>query len=255
MNYFVHAGCWLARFWLIVLCAAPMQAAQAAPVGQGALPQSARIRYSYGPFPVELHWRTADGAYRLDLALTVLHKAIAYRSEGRLTAQGLQPQRFAEYRDHAAEPRYLAEFDWPKGTLTLGKLAERRQEVLQPGDQDLFSAAFQLAQSGGRAVPGALINGRKRYAGAVFAAPQRSRLQLGRQEIDVIVLHGRMGERTVDYWLAPRWGNLPVRMALSLPDGSYDLWANEVELDGKIVWRAEPSRKNQLPESAPSGRE
>ncbi|WP_028452261.1 DUF3108 domain-containing protein [Chitinilyticum aquatile] len=221
-------------FVLLVLSGIGASAAGKKPVQ--AFPARVEIVYRYGAMPVNMQWQTGRDAYQLDVVLQILHKTIAYRSEGRLEGKAVIPLRFGEYRDRKPEPRYQADFNWQDGVVLLGKPGEQQPAPLEAGDQDLFSAAFQLALNGGRAQTMTLLTGRKRYPGAVFVAQEKSTLRLGSKDVEVLLLHGELADRTVDYWLAPQWHNLPVRMTVNLPgDGSFDLWASEIRLDGRTV--------------------
>ncbi|MBE9610553.1 DUF3108 domain-containing protein [Chitinilyticum piscinae] len=227
------------NYRLFVLVLAPLQLVATAWAG---LPRQAEIEYRYGIMPAALRWSQAAGAYRLELQMAILHRQFTYLSQGQMSRAGLRPESFADFRDRSGAPRYRADFDWQAGTLQLGKPGEQQRAELQSGDQDLLSAAFQLAQQQATEAQFALVNGRKRYAGARFTVFPGETLTLGGRDIPVVRWHGQLEDRSVDYWLASGWSNLPVRMQVNLGEGSFDLVASEIRIDGKTVLQAPAAR-------------
>ena len=64
----------------------------------------------------------------------------------------------------------------------------------------------------------------------------QAKLRLGQKEVDAVLVRGQWDERKVDFWLAPEWNNIPVRMTMALGrDLSLDIWANEVTIEGRKV--------------------
>ena len=63
------------------------------------------------------------------------------------------------------------------------------------------------------------------------------KLRLGEREVDALLLRGDWKDRRIDFWLAPEWHNIPVRMTIALgrEDLTLDIWANEIVLDGRRV--------------------
>ena len=101
-----------------------------------------------------------------------------------------------------------------------------------------MSAALHLALMGGSQpkYEMALFSGRKRYPDVQFELKGESTIRVGTQEMTALLMRSKTEDRQVDFWLAPDWHNLPVRMAVSLgKDGTYDLTAYNITLDGKKV--------------------
>ncbi|MBE9610554.1 DUF3108 domain-containing protein [Chitinilyticum piscinae] len=202
----------------------------------GRFPRDVRVTYVWGSVPARMHWQIGQSSYRLDVEGSLGFKSRTFHSEGEITAQGIVPRQFSEYRDNKPEPKYQVDFDWQAMKVQIGEPGQRKEEALQEGDQDLFSAAFHLALVGGRAQTMSLYTGRKRYPDIHFEPAGEATLTIGRQHIDAVLLRGRWQDRRVDFWLAPQWNNLPVRMTVDIPkEGSFDLWANIIELDGQRV--------------------
>jgi len=86
-----------------------------------------------------------------------------------------------------------------------------------------------------------VYTGRRRYDDVRFKIAGEATLSLGEQKIEAVLLRGQWENRRFDFWLAPEWNNLPVRMNIVVPDkGSFDLWAQELSIDGKTVLEWNP---------------
>ncbi|HET6491639.1 MAG TPA: DUF3108 domain-containing protein [Burkholderiales bacterium] len=71
-----------------------------------------------------------------------------YLSEGRLTARGLQPEKFFMSRTRRGRTEAAqARFDWEAGTLRLGKVRDQHSAALPPAAQDIVSFMYQLGLS------------------------------------------------------------------------------------------------------------
>lgn len=97
----------------------------------------------------EHRWEFIDGHYRITaltetvgLAALLKPTSFQYESSGRLTAFGLQPERFATRRN-GAETKENAAFDWESHRVTLERDAS--QYEVRDGAQDLLSFHYQLA--------------------------------------------------------------------------------------------------------------
>ncbi|MBY0444913.1 MAG: hypothetical protein K2Q15_06865, partial [Burkholderiales bacterium] len=76
----------------------------------------------------------------------------------------------------------------------------------------------------------------KIYKDVPFEISGQASMRLGDKQIEAILLRGRFEDRTFDFWLAPQWHNMPVRMTLSLgSEGSFDIWANDIKINGEMV--------------------
>lgn len=216
-------------------------AAKAAPGAYPSLerfPQDIRITYAWGPFLARTHWRVGNGHYDFEMQGNAFGKFMRVESRGQVNQDGIRPERYIEYhRIDLAEPKYLVNFNWANKTVELGGPRDRKIEPLAEGDQDFFSAALHLALVGGDKpeYKFSLFSGRKRYQDIQFKAEGEATLRFGRRDVEAILVRGRWNERRADFWLAPQWHNLPVRMDLSLGNMGYDLWATRIEIDGQEV--------------------
>ena len=75
-------------------------------------------------------------------ALALLQKPARVVSNGRLTRQGLRPERF-EGRS-LGRGQVLAEFDWPGERLSFGRDGKTETVALPPGTQDRLSVMYQF---------------------------------------------------------------------------------------------------------------
>lgn len=201
-----------------------------------AYPKKVEISYYLSIFTAKLTWDLAPEHYSLRLATQPLGKKMLWLSEGRIEKQIVVPERFAEYRNGVETPRNVAQFDWATGLANVGAPDSAQTEPIALGDQDLLSAALQFALQPTQGKKLSLFNGRKRYPDVEFIWQAPRKLKLGEQEIDAVVVTASWDDRQVEYWLAPRWHYVPVRMIFTLgKDGVFDVSANEISIDGKTV--------------------
>ncbi|MBM3115965.1 DUF3108 domain-containing protein [Jeongeupia naejangsanensis] len=212
-----------------------------APAGLGkqakAFPKKVEITYVYGVFPVRMTWRVDQGDYRLKLAGSLFGRTRLIESVGTVGKDGVVPQRFSDYKDDKLLNE--ATFDWDAKTVTLNDKGNLKTADISPGDQDLFSAAFQFALQGAKMknFTFAMVSGRKLYPEVAFEIRGETTLRLGDQHVDVILLHGEFEDRIFDFWLAPQWNNMPVRIQLTLgkDSSSFDILANAITINGEQV--------------------
>ncbi|GHD61695.1 DUF3108 domain-containing protein [Jeongeupia chitinilytica] len=210
-----------------------------APLGKQAkaFPKNVEITYVYGVFPVKMTWQVDQGDYRLRLAGSLFGRTRVIESEGRVGKHGVVPQRFSDHKD--GKLLNEANFDWDANTVTLNDKGNLKTAEISPGDQDLFSAAFQFALQGAKMknFTFAMVSGRKLYPEVAFEIRGETTLRLGDQKVDAILLHGDFEDRSFDFWLAPQWNNMPVRIQLTLgkDNGSIDILANAITINGEQV--------------------
>ena len=139
-----------------------------------------------------------------------------YLSEGRFTARGLQPRKFFMSRTRRGRTEAAqALFDWDAGTLTFGRVPQRRTAALPAGAQDIVSFMYQLALS-----PPA--PGRVRLPitnGSRFETYDLEVLEVERIETPLGILRAlpvkqvpRPGDESVAIWLAVDYRHLPVKI-------------------------------------------
>ena len=227
---------WILGFLLIFVGALSFSAPRVVKNAPTNYPKRVEINYFLSIFNAKMTWEIAAEHYSLQLTTQPLGKKMVWLSEGRLDKNVVIPQRFAEFRNQLSQPRNVAQFDWTTGLATLGEPNSVQTEPITLGDQDLLSAALQFALQPKQSRTLALFNGRKRYPDIEFVIKDKSKLKLGNQEIETVVVTAQWENRQVEYWLAPRWHHIPVRMIFTLgKEGVFDVSANEISMDGQTV--------------------
>ncbi|MGL6040499.1 MAG: hypothetical protein ACRC01_04785, partial [Deefgea sp.] len=68
---------------------------------------------------------------------------------------------------------------------------------------------------------------------------------------NAVLMRAKWDDRQVDFWLAPEWNNLPVKMSINLgkDSGSFEVLAKEVTLDGRKVleWISPANQQQRRP--------
>lgn len=211
-------------------------------------PNELKITYVYGIIPGHMTWKMVNGHYDLQLEGSFLFSSRIFHSSGKVNKNGVTPDRFVEYRNGKPDPYYQVDFDWKMLTAEVGEPGKRKTEAISAGDQDIFSTAFHVGLIGGTKPEQtfSIFSGRRKYPDAHLMLVGEAKLRLGEKEVDALLLRGEWGDRKVDFWLAPEWNNIPVRMTIVLgKELSIDLWANEVSIEGKKVleWVKPQSRQ------------
>ncbi|SDI06810.1 DUF3108 domain-containing protein [Propionivibrio dicarboxylicus] len=186
------------------------------------MPDFGRIRYRVdrGDSGFEIgravsEWEVAEGHYTLRLhtettGIVWLFKRyrIDMESRGRLTAEGLQPERFV-IRRNGADGGETADFDWAQRTLRVGN---GEPQTLETGAQDLLSFNFHLGFMPDPRIARALTIATGRKVGIYrleAIGDEELELPLGR----VRTLHLRApGSNTTELWLAYDYLLLPVKI-------------------------------------------
>jgi hypothetical protein len=68
-----------------------------------------------------------------------------------------------------------------------------------------------------------------------FSLKGEAKLRLADAEVTTLVLGGSQDKKQFDYYLAPDWHNLPVRIYYTDGEKSYDLIATEISIEDKPV--------------------
>ncbi|QZA78328.1 DUF3108 domain-containing protein [Deefgea tanakiae] len=218
-------------------------------------PRVVEIGYYWTVFDARMTWKIEKDRYALQLKANPAGRHILYLSEGEINARnGVKPLRFADLSPGVDKaPKNEAVFDWGNDTARIGPPNNQKIEPIEPGDQDLLSAALHLAFMGSKhpSYEMALFSGRKRYPNAVFELKGEATLTLGTTKVDAVLMRAKWDDRQVDFWLAPQWNNLPVKMSINLgkDGGSFEVLAKEVSLDGRKVleWIAPRDQQQRRP--------
>ena len=201
---------------------APEAAVEPEPMTLPYLPEVGQIRYRVerGDNGFEIgratsEWEVVDGAYVLRLhtettGIVWLFKRyrIDMESQGRLTAEGLQPERFSIHRN-GVPSNEKASFDWQQMKIRVG---DGEPQALAAGAQDLLSFNFHLGFMQDPRVARTLpIATGKKYGTYRLEA-------VGDEMVDLPVgpvrtLHLRApGVNTTELWLAYDYLLLPVKI-------------------------------------------
>ncbi len=213
----------------------PEAVALAAPPGPApaplrSLPKKGRITYTLylgeDQFTVGRtvqSWEVKDGAYRLGsfsetTGIVDLFRSqrLNYLSRGRITAHGLEPDKFLMSRTRRGKTEEAqALFDWSDGTIALGKTGERRSASLPERSQDMVSFIYQLGLApphpGRIRLP--ITNGSRleTYELEVLAE-EEIETPLGTLRALPVKQVRRPDEESIDVWLATEYRYLPVRI-------------------------------------------
>jgi hypothetical protein len=148
-----------------------------------------------------------------------------YRSEGRLTAAGLQPERFsASVRRGSRSDESVAVFDWDAQRARLGRLPQQASVELPPGIQDVVSFIYQFAlfppQPGRISLPFTRGTRIDRVSFDVLPA-ETIATPLGRLRAIPVLQVREPGAESLAVWLAADYRNLPVRIRFFNRDGEF----------------------------------
>lgn len=196
----------------------------------------------------EMRWQRDGSGYSLITDVKpVIGPRLHYETVGSITAQGLRPESFKATRD--GQPREYAQFDWAGGMLAYGD-KEAKSEPLQAGAQDLHSLPVQLALRGKKMgeAPVLITNGKKVYRMALRPEGETD-FDTGKGVIRAVVVRVRQEDELTEFWLAPDFANIPVRILRADKDKRIELRANLIELDGDTVWKQPPRQPRQQNES------
>lgn len=212
-------------------------------------PDAARLEYALLSSGLqlgrgEMSWQRSGGNYRIVTTVKpLIGPTLRYEVHGELGRNGLQPQRFSASRNE--QPREYARFDWAGGVLDYGD-KEAKQAPLQPGALDWLSLAFELGLRGEQ--PGAatrqVTTGKKVYQFALQLAGETD-FEAGGGTLRAVVLRARNDKDLIEFWLAPDFANLPIRIMRVDNDKRFELRATLIEFNGAVVWTPPPQRPNK----------
>lgn len=194
-----------------------------------------------------LDWSRGDGGYRLDINATpFIGPKLRYLSEGRFKSKtGLLPDSLQAWR--GGQVKESAHFDYNAGQLRYGDQGDKLLD-LKPGAQDVFSLAFQLGLKGGElgAEPIQITTGKKVYEYPMHPSGEAD-YDTGAGKIRVIVFRAQGDGDINEFWLAPEFSNLPVRIQRIDKDKRIDLRAVRIDVNGAPQWKLppQPTRKHK----------
>jgi len=156
------------------------------------------------------------------------------RSEGRLTADGLQPERFMVRRGRR-ERVERATFDWHTLRATLTDAKGSREWSLQAGAQDQLSVVHQISflmEHGD--LPRLMVTDGRRFESARIEVVGRETVQTELGPMETVRLRSDLGRGVnVQLWLARDFGYLPARLRVRDKRGRE---AEQVLANVKVKW-------------------
>jgi len=194
------------------------------PFPADALPGDLTIRYALSSALAEgeaqYTWRREGERYEISGAARAvgffamfLEGGIDQRASGRVTAEGLRPEEFREWRPGA--PAEGLSFDWDARTLTQSRGGREQVMPIEGNTVDWLTMVFQLAHQPPRegAVELRVYNQRRLYEYRLdIVGVEEIELPIGR----VRALHLRHGPantpETVDVWLGIEQHYLPLKL-------------------------------------------
>ncbi|MBI4206667.1 MAG: DUF3108 domain-containing protein [Betaproteobacteria bacterium] len=201
-----------------------------APAPLKSLPKKGRIAYTMY-FGVDgftvgktvQSWEVGAGGYKLGsvsetTGIVELFRSQRhiYLSEGKLTARGLQPEKFFMSRTRRGQTEAAqARFDWEAGTITLGRVPAQRGAPLSADTQDIVSFMYHLALSppavGRIRLP--ITNG-SRFETFDLDVLDEEQIEtpLGMLKTLPVKQVPRPGAESVEIWLAIEYRYLPVKI-------------------------------------------
>ncbi len=213
-----------------------------------AAPVSSTVTYNLLRNGIQLaviteQFEVKDGAYRASsvahatgLFALVQRDPARYISTGALTAEGLRPRRF---EGHHRGKSMFADFDWPAARLNLAHDGLNHALDLPRGAQDRLSIMYQLMyavksaeQARAPHMDFVMTNGRKLEKYRYTATPGVT-IDTPFKRLDTIhLVKQRAADDTgTEIWLAPEYGNVPVKVLIIEEDGvRFEQVATHVEV-------------------------
>jgi hypothetical protein len=174
----------------------------------------------HAPVGRVVHRFERDGARYLIQSVTaaagiaVLFVAARYvqESRGTLTAQGLRPEQFAVRRGRN-ERTESAAFDWANARATVTAGGASREWPLQPGAQDQLSFLHQISFLMPSPPPVLMVTNGRRFFNASLEVVGRDTVATGLGPVSALQVRSQLeGESRIEVWIAPDYGNLPVKL-------------------------------------------
>lgn len=175
-------------------------------------------------------WDIKDGHYVIasvveaaGLARLLTSEMIIQTSQGRITANGLEPESYWEQRGQKADRTFRAEFDYLNKTLTYGRVEESTTVPLPPGTQDQLSFIYQFGLKAplSGTVHFSMTTGRKlgSYASEVVGEEviESGLGELRTQHLKKVLDDPR--DDQIEIWLATDHQYLPVKVRITNSDG------------------------------------
>lgn len=137
-------------------------------------------------------------------------------STGTITARGLRPDRFVVQRGRV-DRNETATFDWETSKAALTAGGNTREWALRPGAQDMLSFIHQLSFIVGDAKPPAVwVTTARKFDSIRIEVVGKETVETDLGPIGAIHFRNQSADNSVRFevWLAPDYGNLPVKIRL-----------------------------------------
>jgi hypothetical protein len=194
------------------------------PLRPEALPEEISIRYSlssaFADGESDYTWKRDGDRYRISgsaqatgFFTVFLEGRIEQSASGRITPEGLQPERFSERRGDTPEEGLA--FDWAARTVEFRRGDSVRSAPLTDSTVDWLSMIFQLAHRppSGKAMDLRVFTQRRMYQYRLeVVGDEELELPLGRTKTVHLRHAGNKPEEAVDVWLGVDQHYLPVKL-------------------------------------------
>ena len=186
------------------------------------------------------HYKVSSASQTTGLAAMFKPYSINLESSGSMTAEGLRPESFSSQRGRSGEEQKAAQMNWVERVLVLKDGPRENAVSLRPDTYDALSFMYQLALTDIR--PGRMYveitNGAKlEIYGFDVGAEETLDLPLGKvSAIPVRKVRGA-DEEGLEFWLAPAYRYLPVRVRFLDREGkvSGEQLATEIRVSDDAV--------------------
>lgn len=230
MNRYVHALIVLVSLPIMLLGVAVADTKVSGANSVGAWAPSGRIHFEVlrGDGGLKLGeaehtWQHDGRDYKMSLVLeTTGLAAMLYNfryeqlSRGRVADGRLEPALFSV--DQQGKELESASFNWSAGEVVLDRRGRNRAHAVKPGDQDVLSVWHYFALLGDDAPPDALgvVTNRAATETAIaVGADERISTPFGEFQTKRVTLRARSGRLTIELWLSPAHGMLPLRVLMT----------------------------------------
>ena len=159
------------------------------------------------------------------LGLAALYGKRVLKSEGVVTADGLQPKHFEQHQGDNEKKAFYADFDWVTNQLSMKNKGNVTTEPLAKGTQDVASFAYQLMLFPPKAdeVSLPITTGKKQRVYSYRVIARDVSLTVGAGQFKTLHLSNASeigGGNEKEFWLAMERFYLPVKIIMREENGT-----------------------------------
>lgn len=181
----------------------------------------AKYQLLKGP-EVEQRWEITGAGYSITMAGGILHKSFRWVSRGRIGKDGVQPNKYEDFRDGNSQPKLVVEFDHERKVLRYGELGGLKEAPMERETHDFLTWGYQLAAQldPGQPVEMQIVFRNKIYL-IRFVADREEIIEVPAGKIRTAHVRGQVRDsgRSFDIWLDLDHFNFPVRILATDDDG------------------------------------